>query len=151
MPGIMTLIRAGFLIVCALAASCRSSSTARQQTGTAAPEALAAFVGKVWTLTDQSAPLGTLRIFLPDGTMVMDSCFETYRIARWRNIDERRIEWQEDNARIEAEVAQANPGQLRLRLQLVSEVKVEDYRLVQVPFLCPESRVQAGLGRQGLL
>lgn len=140
----MTLIRVGFLIVCALAAGCRNSSAARQQTGTATPEAPAAFVGKVWTSMDQSAPLGTLRIFLPDGTMVMDSCFETYRIARWRNIDERRIEWQEDTARIEAEVAQANPGQLRLRLQLVSEVKVEDYRLVQVPFLCPESRAQAG-------
>nr|MDQ3417829.1 hypothetical protein [Acidobacteriota bacterium] len=60
------------------------------------------FVGKVWMSTDPSAAPGTLRIFLPDGTLLMDSCGETYRLARWRAIDDRRIEWTEDAARIEA-------------------------------------------------
>lgn len=143
MPG---MIRPGLLIVCVLAvASCRSAPADRQVEGTAAPAAQAGFAGKIWMSTDQSAPLGTLRIFLPDGTLVMDSCFETYRIARWRSIDERRIEWQEDTARIEAEVAQEIPDLLRLRLHLVSEVKEENYRLVQVPFLCPDARAQAAL------
>ena len=28
-----------------------------------------------------SIGLGTVRVFLADGTLVMDSCFETYRLA----------------------------------------------------------------------
>ena len=92
---------------------------------------------------DPSSPLGTLRIFLPDGMLVMDSCFETYRLAAWRALDEHRIEWLEDTARIEAEVTQAAPDHLHLRLHLVSEIKEEDYRLVQVPFVCPDARARA--------
>ena len=98
------------------------------------------FVGRTWLSTDPSAPLGTLRIFLPDGTLVMDSCGETYRLAQWRAIGEGRIEWQEDTERIEAEVAQSAPDQLRLRLRLRSEIKEESYRLAHVPFVCPDSR-----------
>jgi hypothetical protein len=75
-----------------------------------------------------------------DGTFVMDSCGETYRLARWRAIDERRIEWQEDGARIEAEVTQVSPDQLQLRLHLVREIKEENYRLAEVPFVCPDAR-----------
>ena len=60
------------------------------------------FVGKAWLSTDADASPGTLRIFLPDGTLLMDSCGETYRIARWRALDEHRLEWTEDTARIEA-------------------------------------------------
>ena len=66
------------------------------------------------------------------------TCGETYRLARWRSIDERRIEWQEDSARIEAAIRQVGPDQLHLRLHLVRELKEEDYRLAQVPFVCPD-------------
>jgi len=118
------------LVVCALLSACSGATV----------DAERSFVGKTWVSTDSSAPLGTLRIFLADGTLVMDSCFETYRLARWKAIDDRRIEWEEDTARIEAEVTQAGSNQLQLRLHLVSEVKEENYRLAEVPFLCPDSR-----------
>ena len=101
------------------------------------------YVGKVWMATDPSAASRTLRIFLADGTLVMDSCGETYRLARWRAIEERRIEWQEDSARIEAEVRQVGPDELRLRLQLVGAIKEENYRLARAPFVCPDARPSA--------
>lgn len=126
------LILAGGLVACVLAAACRSPS--------ADPQAQPPFVGKTWLSTDPSAAPGTLRIFLTDGTLVMDSCGETYRLARWRTIGERRVEWQEDTARIEAEVTQVSPDQLQLRLQLVGELKEEHYRLAEVPFVCPDAR-----------
>jgi hypothetical protein len=126
------------LIACVLAAACRSPSV--DQVRTASREAQPPFVGKTWMSTDPSAALGTLRIFLPDGTLLMDSCGETYRLARWRAIDDRRIEWQEDNARIEAEVTQPSSEQLQLRMQLVSELREENYRLAPVPFVCPDAR-----------
>jgi uncharacterized lipoprotein YbaY len=133
-----TLIYSGGLIACVLAASCRSA--ADQEARTAAREAQPPFVGKAWMSTDPSAAPGTLRIFLPDGPLVMDSCGETYRLARWRSIDERRLEWQEDTTRIEAEVTQVSPDRLQLRLHLVRELKEENYRLARVPFVCPDAR-----------
>jgi hypothetical protein len=102
------------------------------------PEPPPSFVGKLWTSTDPSAALGTVRAFLSDGTMVIDSCFETYRLARWRTLDEKRIEWSEDGARIEAEIARLTADELGLRLRLVSEVKEENYRLARAPFVCPD-------------
>ena len=98
------------------------------------------FVGKTWLSTDSSAPLGTIRIFLPDGTLLMDSCGETYRLARWTSMNDTRLAWEEDTARIEADVTQAAADVLELRLHLRSEVKVERYRLARVPYVCPDNR-----------
>ncbi len=96
------------------------------------------FVGKAWIAMDPSAAPGTLRIFLPDGTLVMDSCWEVYRLARWRASDDRRIEWTEDTAPIEAQITRLTGEEFHLRLQLVGDVKDEAYRLAQVPAVCPE-------------
>jgi len=98
------------------------------------------FVGKTWLSTESSAPLGTIRIFLPDGTLLMDSCGETYRLARWTSMNDTRIAWEEDTSRIEADVTQAAADVLELRLHLRSEVKVERYRLAKIPYVCPDSR-----------
>jgi hypothetical protein len=127
------------LMTCVIAA-CHGPST-DQKAPAESRDAQPSFVGKAWLSTDPSAAPGTLRIFLTDGTLVMDSCVEVYRLARWRAIDERRIEWQEDTARIEADVSQVGSDQLQLRLHLVGgEIKEENYRLASVPFVCPETR-----------
>ena len=139
------LIYSSGLIACVLTSACRGPSANRQETRTNSREAQAPFVGKTWISTDPSAAPGTLRIFLLDGTLVMDSCGETYRLARWRAVDDRRIEWQEDSARIEADVTQVSSDQLQFRLHLVREVKEENYRLAQVPFVCPEARPNQAL------
>jgi hypothetical protein len=123
-----------------IAAACHGPST-DQAAPTDSRDRQPSFVGKAWRSTDSAAAPGTLRIFLTDGTLVMDSCVEVYRLARWRAIDERRIEWQEDTARLEAEVTQVGSDQLQLRLHLVGgEIKQENYRLASVPFVCPETR-----------
>jgi hypothetical protein len=134
------VLSAGLVACLMAAAACHGPST-DQVAPAASRDAQPSFVGKAWQSTDPSAAPGTLRIFLPDGTLVMDSCVEVYRLARWRPIDERRIEWQEDTARIEAEVPQVSSDQLQLRLHLVGgEIKQENYRLASVPFVCPETR-----------
>ena len=96
------------------------------------------FVGRVWVATDESAAPGTLRIFLSDGALLMDSCWETYRLAEWRALGDGRIEWREDGARIEAEVIQTVPDQLRLRLHLTGGIVEQAYRLAGLPFVCPD-------------
>lgn len=98
------------------------------------------FVGRTWIATDSAAAPNTLRIFLPDGTLVMVSCSETYRLASWRSIGPQAIEWREDTATIEAEVTQPSPTRLRLRLRLRGGTRDEHYQLAEVPFVCGDSR-----------
>ena len=102
------------------------------------------FVGTTWLSTDPSAPPGTLRIFLADGTLVMDSCGDTYRLARWQAAHDGRVAWEEDGARIEADVAQPTPDTLQLRLHLIDGVRQERYHRAVVPYVCPDSRPTPG-------
>jgi hypothetical protein len=129
------------IVACALAAACRARAGDPVQGPEESGQQPRSFVGKAWVSTDPDAPLGTIRIFLTDGTLVMHSCVETYRLARWERVDARRIAWEEDTARIEADVDDSTAGQLRLRLQLVQETREEHYRLAPAPFVCPDLRV----------
>ena len=97
-----------------------------------------AFVGKIWLSTDAGAPPGTLRLFTPGGLLLMDSCGETYRIAHWRAIDDSRIEWTEDSARIEARIVRVTESELQMQLQLVKGVKDESYRAADAARVCPD-------------
>ena len=126
--------------IAALVAAACSAPSAPLPAATPAPAAPRAFAGKIWLSTDTAAAPGTMRIFLADGTLVMDSCFETYRLARWEALDGSRVAWQEDTARIEAEVDETTAGELRLRLRLTQEIKEERYRVADVPFVCPDAR-----------
>lgn len=124
-----------------IAASCLVVAAATAPTlAHAQAQGSPSFVGRTWISTDSTAAPNTLRIFLPDGTLVMVSCSETYRLASWRSTGAQVIEWREDTARIEAEVTQPNPNQLRLRLRLRGETKDEHYQLAKVPFVCPDAR-----------
>ncbi|MGE0594145.1 MAG: hypothetical protein AB7G23_19480 [Vicinamibacterales bacterium] len=113
---------------------------AAQSSAPPSPADSRAFVGRVWAATHPSASRGTFRIFLPDGTLVMDSCGETYRLARWEPLGDGGVVWEEDTARIEAEVVESAADALTLRLQLVGEVREEHYVPARVPFVCPDSR-----------
>ena len=95
-------------------------------------------VGKVWVATDPSAAPGTLRIFLANGTLVMDSCGETYRLSEWKRIDDRHVEWTEDGVPIRAKITALTSDRVRLTLQLKTEAKDETYRLATVPTVCAD-------------
>jgi hypothetical protein len=96
------------------------------------------FVDRVWVSTEAASAPGTLRVFLRDGTLVMDSCWETYRLARWRRLDDQRIEWSEDGAPIEARVTRLTDEAFHLRLELRGGAKEEAYRPAVVPTVCPD-------------
>ena len=134
----------------ALVAACCLVIAAATAPGLASAQSVSSpfFVGRTWISTDPTAAPNTLRIFLPDGTLVMDSCFETYRLASWRSIGAQLIEWREDAARIEAEVTQPKPNQLRLRLRLRDETRDEHYQLAKVPFVCSDARPSPAAARE---
>lgn len=99
-----------------------------------------AWVNRVWLRADSTDLPGTLRIFLADGTLVMDSCWETYRLARWEEQEAGIVTWQEDAASVEAHLAMDGAEALQVRLVAGRDTLVEQYRAARVPYLCPEMR-----------
>ena len=107
-------------------------------------------VGQIWTATHAGAAPGSLKVFLADGTLVMTSCVETYRLSRWSRVSPQRIAWEEDGAKIEAEAATQGPDRLELRLLLRGGVRTETYTSAGVPFTCPPMRSQPGATKPGV-
>jgi hypothetical protein len=102
------------------------------------PASTPSFTGEVWIRADSPDLPGVMRIFLPDGTLVMDSCWETYRLAQWRQATGRSLVILEEGQEIPVEVLDASEGELRLRLTLVDGKKDEAYRRASVPYVCPD-------------
>lgn len=93
------------------------------------------FIGKIWVSTTPGQARGSLMIFLPDRTLLMDSCFETYRISKWGAAGD-RIRWVEDTIPIEATLSM--PNQDELRLHLAGQDTVQSFVTATVPYLCPD-------------
>lgn len=93
------------------------------------------FIGRIWVSTTPGHSRGTLMIFLPDRTLLMDSCFETYRISRW-GAEGDRIRWIEDAIPIEAVISMPNENELRLKL--AGQDRVQSFVVATVPTVCPD-------------
>jgi hypothetical protein len=95
----------------------------------------ARFISKIWISTTQGHARGSMLIFLPDRSLLMDSCFETYRISRW-GAEGDRIRWIEDAIPIEATLSLPNDDELRL--QVAGQDRVQTYVTATVPYVCPD-------------
>jgi hypothetical protein len=129
-------IFAGSLLLagCGESAS-KHSAPAAPATGESELPANGAFVGRAWVSTTPGRPLGTLLIFLPNKTLLMDSCFETYRVSEW-GVAGNNIRWREDTIPIEASVSLPSPDELTL--QVIGQEQPQTYIAASVPYVCPE-------------
>jgi hypothetical protein len=96
------------------------------------------FENRPWQDTGAGAAPGSYRVFLADGTLIMGSCVETYRLAAWRWTGE-GIAWDEDGAEVRAEIGMVGPDELVLVLGLAGGAEARSYRAAPVPFTCPGS------------
>lgn len=95
--------------------------------------------GTVWLRRDAAAPAGELRIFLPDGNLLMSSCVETYRIARWQRIAPDTLRWEEDGVRVEAGLKLLGATELQLELRLRGgERQLQHYQALTAARVCPD-------------
>ena len=94
-----------------------------------------AFIGRVWKATTRGGPLGSIIVFLPDRTLLMDSCFETYRVSKW-GVAGDRIRWLEDTIPIEAEVITPSKDELTLRIAGLD--REQTYIAMTDPYTCPD-------------
>lgn len=102
-------------------------------------ESKSGLTDRVWVRADATDDLpGVMRIFLSDGTLVMDSCWETHRLAPWTQVSETAIRWNEDGMDINAEVVAVSDSELVLKLALGSDTVEERYQPATVPYLCPD-------------
>ncbi len=94
---------------------------------------------RVWVKAgdDQSLP-GVIKIFLSDGTLVQDSCWETHRLGPWQLLSDTAVSWNEDGVDINAEIVSLTDVELVLSLRLGAVAIEETYVTTTVPYVCPD-------------
>jgi hypothetical protein len=79
-----------------------------------------------------------MKIFLSDGTLVQDSCWETHRLDTWELTSDTAIRWNEDGMEINADIVSLSDAELVLSLKLGTNAQEEKYVAATVPYLCPD-------------
>jgi hypothetical protein len=93
---------------------------------------------KVWVKAgDEAALPGVIKIFLSDGTLVQDSCWETHRLSPWQMSDAKSLSWTEDGTEIKADIVTLTANELVLSLKLKGGAVEEHYTPAEVPSVCP--------------
>jgi hypothetical protein len=98
----------------------------------------AGLTDRVWTKADDGGLPGVMKIFLSDGTLVQDSCWETHRLDKWELTSDTALKWNEDSIEISADIVSLSDAELVLNLKLVGGAQQETYVAATVPYLCPD-------------
>ena len=113
---------------------------ATEVTAPAPPTTTSRLINKVWSVTapPERAP-GSLYIFVADGTLMMASCVETYRLATWQSQgDDRFLVTEDPTTSYVVRVIDQGERDLRLRLELVGEYVDLELRAADAPIVCPD-------------
>jgi len=96
-------------------------------------------LNKVWVRADADESLpGPMQIFLGDGTLVSDSCWETYRLSKWQQVSPGAISWDEDGMTINADITTLSDTELVLSLKLGTDTLEQRYVTATAPYVCPD-------------
>jgi hypothetical protein len=94
---------------------------------------------RVWVKAGDEASLpGVVKIFLSDGTLVQDSCWETHRLSAWQKTGDSAVTWNEDGMDIKADIVTLSADELVLSLKLTGGDVEERYTPATVPYVCPD-------------
>lgn len=98
-------------------------------------------INRVWRVSSEGRPPGSMYIFLTDGSLLMTSCVETYRLATWRGGDTPgSITITEDaNTRYEATIRIDDERSAQMTLHLRGGERVDlSLTVATVPDVCPD-------------
>lgn len=93
---------------------------------------------RVWVKAGGDELPGVIKIFLSDGTLVQDSCWETHRLSDWHRTSATSLSWNEDGADITADIVTLTADELVLSLKLKGGDVEEHYKPAPVPSVCPD-------------
>ncbi len=101
-----------------------------------------ALIDKVWRVTaPEGRPPGSFYVFLSNGTLIMTSCVETYRLAQWTLEPPASLTITEDPiTRYGADIVRIDERSLALRLKLRNENIDLALELADTPYVCPDLR-----------
>jgi hypothetical protein len=129
-------VRVGLSLL--LGAGCRSGSESHNPP--AVPPAASSLADRVWVRSDSTGLPGVMRIFLSDSTLLMDSCWETYRLARWQMESDSTLRWQEDASDIRATIRSLHDKELVLLVSLRNGSEEHHYTAARAPYVCPDMK-----------
>jgi hypothetical protein len=109
------------------------------QTDEASSPMKRSLANRVWVKEDSGDLPGVIRIFLSDGTLVSDSCWETHRLSPWHMTSDSGLVWTEDGRDISAEIISVSATNLVLRVALADGPVEERYSAADVPSVCPDT------------
>ena len=119
-----------------LPAAAQDASTPVTETSTDDDDEL---TDRVWVKAGDEASLpGVVKIFLSDGTLVQDSCWETHRLSAWTKAGDNAVSWNEDGMDIKADIVTLTADELVLSLKLIGGDVEERYTPATVPYVCPD-------------
>jgi hypothetical protein len=114
-----------------------AEDAAPTESATDAKTSKTGLVDRVWTKADGDLP-GVMKIFLSDGTLVQDSCWETHRLSAWELTSDTALKWNEDGMDINADIVSLTDAELVLSLKLGNDAVEEKYVTATVPYVCPD-------------
>lgn len=115
-----------------------ADETATEQSSDSKDEPASDLTNRVWVKAGDDAALpGVIKVFLSDGTLVQDSCWETHRLSPWQMTDARSLTWNEDGMDIKADIVTLTADELVLSLKLKGGDVEEHYTPAPVPSVCP--------------
>ena len=93
---------------------------------------------RVWVKAGDDSLPSVIKIFLSDGTLVQDSCWETHRLSAWQMDGANAVSWNEDGMDIKADIVTLSADELVLSLNLIGGAVEERYTPASVPYVCPD-------------
>ena len=116
-----------------------ADETAAEQSSDSKDEPASDLTNRVWVKAGDDAALpGVIKVFLSDGTLVQDSCWETHRLSPWQMTDAKSLTWNEDGMDIKADIVTLTADELVLSLKLKGGDVEEHYTPAPVPSVCPD-------------
>ena len=114
-------------------------TTTSEQSAESDDDASPDLTNRVWVKAGDDAALpGVIKIFLSDGTLVQDSCWETHRLSAWQQTGTKSVTWNEDGTEIKADIVTLTADELVLSLKLRGGDVEEHYTPAAVPAVCPD-------------
>jgi len=101
------------------------------------PPTTPSFTDRAWLRADAGSAPGAMQVYLSDGTLISDSCFETYRLSSWR-LEGEDLVWSEDGIDIRARLVSVDSNALVLRLMLRGGEEEQRFTAATVPYVCPD-------------
>ena len=112
-------------------------TTSSEQSSDSKDDEGTGLTNKVWVKAGDDAALpGVIKVFLSDGTLVQDSCWETHRLSPWQMTDAKSLTWNEDGMDIKADIVTLTADELVLSLKLKGGDVQEHYKPAPVPSVC---------------